>query len=154
MAKQEEALKWIIGILRKHNIPFLAVGGLAAKAYGSKRELVDIDLAMPEKDFFKILEDIKEYHIGGPGRNKEGQWDCEDIEINYKGQIIELGGSDKTKIFNKKSGKWEKFKVNFSKLVIKNVLGMNVPIMPKEDLITYKKILNRKVDRLDLSQIS
>ena len=144
---QKEAILWIITILNKHSIPFQILGGLAAKAHGAKRELIDIDITMPEKDFHKILEDIQEYLVSGPQRTKEGQWDCEDIEIDYKGQIIELGGADKTKIFDKQKNKWVDFKVDFSKSVIKNILGLNLPIIPKQNLINYKKMLNRKVDK-------
>ncbi|NIR53110.1 hypothetical protein GWO43_29865 [candidate division KSB1 bacterium] len=35
-----KALKWIVNILNKHDIPFQATGGLATKAFGSKRKLV------------------------------------------------------------------------------------------------------------------
>lgn len=38
------AAQWIVGLLRDRSIPFLICGGLAAKGYGSERELNDIDL--------------------------------------------------------------------------------------------------------------
>ena len=48
----EEAFKWIVGLLRKHTIPYQIAGGFAARLYGSTRELADIDIGIPE-DFIK-----------------------------------------------------------------------------------------------------
>ena len=49
------ALKWIVKILKNKKVKFNILGGLAAYSYGSKRMLIDIDLAMKNKDFQKIL---------------------------------------------------------------------------------------------------
>jgi hypothetical protein len=38
------AAQWIVRLLRDRDIPFLICGGLAAKGYGSERDLNDIDL--------------------------------------------------------------------------------------------------------------
>jgi hypothetical protein len=38
------ALRWIIGILDRHNIQYQITGGFAAKLYGSSREVNDIDI--------------------------------------------------------------------------------------------------------------
>ena len=40
----QSAAKWIVSQLRERNIPFLICGGLAARGYGSQRDLHDIDL--------------------------------------------------------------------------------------------------------------
>jgi len=59
----EKTLKWIVEILEKRKIRFNVLGGLAAYAYGSKRMLIDIDLAMKNEDYQKILQDIKDYVV-------------------------------------------------------------------------------------------
>jgi hypothetical protein len=45
--KISQALNWIVSLLNRHHIPYQIVGGLAAKAYGARRALVDIDMYVP-----------------------------------------------------------------------------------------------------------
>ena len=39
-----EGLRWIVEILNRNHIPYQLVGGLAAKIYGSARDINDIDI--------------------------------------------------------------------------------------------------------------
>ena len=54
MVKGKKALLWIVRILNKNNVPYQIEGGLAAIYYGSKRDLVDIDIFIPSFGFKKI----------------------------------------------------------------------------------------------------
>jgi hypothetical protein len=63
MRQTKEALHWIVGILRKHKIPFQITGGFAANIYGSTRLLADIDIDLPDKDIFDILPKVQKYVI-------------------------------------------------------------------------------------------
>ena len=50
------AAQWIVGLLRDRNIPFLICGGLAAKGYGSERDLNDIDLFVSGEHFSSVVQ--------------------------------------------------------------------------------------------------
>lgn len=147
------ALKWITDILKKYQIPFQIAGGLAARAYGATRPLDDIDIDLPEPCFESIFAEISPYTTFGPARYKSELWDLYLLTLNYKGQPIDLSGANTVKIFNKVTGKWQKIPADFSKVETKKVLGLKVPIIPLTELIKYKTVLNREVDRIDVQQI-
>lgn len=153
MRKTREAFHWIIFTLRKHKIPFQISGGLAAKAYGSTRELADIDIDIPEKRVPEILSDINKFIIFGPGKYKDKNWDIFLITLRYQGQDIDLGGFGTAKIFDKRKRKWIRYPIDSSKTAIKKVFGLKVPVISKKNLIEYKSGLQRKVDKIDIAII-
>jgi hypothetical protein len=154
MKQPKKALKWIVNVLESNQIPFQIVGGLAAKAYGAKRQLFDIDIYVPEKYMSIVVKETKKYIVWGPKRSKEKNWDLEYMKIMYAEQRIEIGSPEKTKIFNKEKKQWFKEDIDFSKSQIKEVFGLKIPVMPKNQLILRKKRLGRKVDIIDLKQMS
>lgn len=152
-SKATDALHWIINILNKHHIIYQITGGLAAKIYGAKRPLADIDLDLPDQAIITILPEIKPYLIYGPERFQDEQWDILLLTIDYHGQLIDISGADDSMIFNKISNQWEKCEVNFSAAVEKQIGNISVSVISKADLIKYKSVLKREVDILDLEEL-
>ncbi len=148
-----KTLKWIVEVLKRKKIRFNVLGGLAAYAYGSKRMLVDIDLAIKNKDFLKLAKDVEEYLVEEPHFSKSKNWECYYMEIKYDGITIEIGGDRGCKFLDSKTKKWQKLGDGLSKSTIKKVLGLSLPIIPKKELIAYKKKLMRKVDIIDLKNL-
>lgn len=153
MDNVNQALAWLVKKFEKHHIPFQIVGGLAAKAYGSKREVVDIDMYIPHKYFKKFPKELKKFIVWGPKHFKDNCWDVIFLRIIYEDQKIEIADAKSSKIYDKKIKKWICIDIDFSDSVIKKVFEMNVPVIPKQKLIKYKKILSREVDILDLKEI-
>jgi hypothetical protein len=145
-----DALEWIVGILDKHKLAFQISGGLAVKVYGSKRKLVDIDIDIKDKDFVKIIKEVKKYAIFGPRRFKDKNWDLMLMTLNYRGQKIDICG--KAKIYDKNNKKWIQLKPVTS--IYQKINGMYLPFTPKKDLIWYKNKLLRKVDILDIRELN
>lgn len=154
MNHAKEALVWITNIIKKHNIPFQIAGGLAVNAYGSTRELIDIDIDIPEEDFEKITDEIAPFIIFGPSKFKDEDWDMLLLTLNYHGQAIDLSGAFETKIYDKANKTWVKIVNDFAKVKYKNMDGLDLPIIEREALIAYKKILSRPVDLLDVEYLS
>lgn len=149
----EGAFKWIIGMIQKHNIPFQIKGGFASRLYGVNRELADIDISIPEDRFDELVPDIKEYIKSGPEQYLDEEWDLKLITIKYKGQYIDIAGAFEKKNFDKTNKVWVNTPSNFSNSVYMNVYGMEVPIIAKEDLIAYKKLILRDVDIVDIKEL-
>ncbi len=150
----EKTFHWIVGILNMRKIQFQVDGGLAARAYGADRELVDIDLVIHEGDFDKIIDDVKEFIKYGPEHYMDEKWDLKLMTLFHENQTIDIPGARNTKYFDGKNNIWVQSENTLEKSTIKNLLGLNVPVIPLDHLIKEKQILDREVDRIDLSFIN
>ncbi len=99
--KHKEALRWIVGILDKHKVPYRIGGGFAAKIYGSPRPLNDIDISMPGKYLPAILPEISKYITFGPQHYLDGKWDCDILSLEYEGQEFDITDVDTLRMSNK-----------------------------------------------------
>jgi len=151
--KLENALKWIIAILEKHNVPFQISGGLAANIYGAKRIVNDIDLDVPEDKMEILLPDIQQYITFGPAQYKDKRWDLKLITLNYGGQEIDIGGAFETKIFDDHDKVWKLFPAKLEMARSRTIYGITVPVSDPVDLIEYKKLLSGKHQKIDIEAI-
>jgi hypothetical protein len=150
--KTTEALRWIIEIFNRHNVPYRIGGGFAAKMYGSPRPLNDIDFGILEKYFSIILPDISEYITHGPKRYKDAKWDCELITLDYHGQEIDISGTETIKMSNKEKTKWISLDET-SETVDMNVEGIDIKVMNPEALVEYKKELDGEHQLVDIEAV-
>ncbi len=149
----EGAFKWIVGLLQKHSIPFQISGGLAARLYGSTRDLADIDIGIPDDRFDDLYRDVKQYIIYGPERYLDDEWDLKLMTLKYQGQEIDIAGRDNIKIFDKSNKIWTPAHRDLTISEDKEVYGIIVPVIPKESLIAYKSKIARYVDLEDIRQL-
>jgi hypothetical protein len=147
------ALIWITNILNKNNIPFQITGGLAARVYGAKRPLEDVDIDIPEDKFDLIKIEVANFITFGPKNFKSEKWDLLLMTLNYEGQEIDLSGAYHAKIFNESTGTWHKLTEDLSNVVIKEMFGLQLPVIPCNALLVYKKMLAREVDLIDIREI-
>lgn len=147
------AFNWIIDLLETNGIPYQIIGGFAAKAYGATRELWDIDIYVSGKNFPLICRLASSYTEWGPGHYKDESWDCEFVKLRFNGQQIDIGNADNTRWYDREAGAWVTERVDFSSSTPVNIMGRDVPVMPKSKLIEYKRKLGRKVDLEDLEQM-
>lgn len=153
MRQTRKALIWILKVLSKYNIKHRISGGFAAKIYGSKRKLADIDIEIPEDKIIFLSKILKKFIIYGPKRYKDSNWKTDLLTINYAEQEIDLFGAYNSFIFNKNNKKWEKLRVNFPKRTLKEYKGIKINLIKKDDLISYKQKLQRRVDKKDISYL-
>lgn len=147
------ALKWITDLLNRLDIPYQTVGGLATKCYGSTRPLHDIDFYVPGNEIPKLEKELTEYIEFGPAHHRDENWDLVFMKLNYNGYQIEIGDASRARYFDSQSQQWVKEEINFSESDIIEFDGINLPVMPKQDLMRYKQRLDRKVDRIDLREM-
>jgi hypothetical protein len=150
----EAAFRWIVGILQNHNIPFQIGGGFAAQLYGATRELADIDFDIPESRFAELLPEVKQYIKFGPEQYRDDNWDLLLLTLSYEGQDIDICGAYEAKVFDQAQGQWMDIKDDFSTANKLTVYEIDVPIMNKGELIEYKTMLGREVDKIDVAQMT
>lgn len=148
-----KSLRWIIGILNRHHIPFQVTGGLAARLYGGTRPLGDIDLDIPEDRFDEILSEVKPYLYFGPAIYTDDNWKVSLITLNYEGQDIDLGGAYQTQIFDPSQQQWVDSPANLGNVRIVRVSDLEIPVVDAMDFICYKEKLNRVMDTEDIDAV-
>lgn len=151
---ERQALRWIVELLKARDVPFQVVGGLAARAYGATRRLVDIDLYIPVAHIPTVLEAAQPFVTRQPRHHCDEHWDLVFMRLEYGGQPIEIGVADDAKYRDTRHGRWHDAAVDFAASEQLMVLGMEVPVMPREQLLVYKRRLDRPVDRADLGELA
>lgn len=154
MRNIEAALEWIVKILEERKMPFQIDGGLAAKIYGSDRPLADIDIIVHNKDIELLALILKDYIKFGPEKFHDDNWDLLLLmTLEYMDQLIDISGAEEAKIFDKNTSDWVAIETDFDKPEIRELFGMHLPVIPKEQLVREKSKLLRPVDIEDIKAI-
>ena len=148
--KTLNALKWIVGILDRKEIPYLISGGFAVKVYGGTRDLHDIDIDVPEEFLIELQKEVAPYITLPLGHFNDGKWDMELMTVLYKGQEIDLGGAYNTKLSNIDRTEWLPMKVDFSTARKIDVGGIKINVADPERIIAYKKYLDGEHQQEDI----
>ncbi len=148
------ALSWLVNLLDRHAVPYQIVGGLAAHAYGATRPVVDVDLYMPFDQAQPFLAEIQPFIVRQPLPHRSGSWDLVYLALEYANVYIEIGDSSThPRFFNRIDGRWEDQHLEYSASVTTELYGVTVKVMPREELVRYKRMLDREVDHLDLAEM-
>ncbi len=148
------ALAWLVDLFERHAVPYQVVGGLAARAYGATRPVVDVDLYMPFEQAQSLLAEIQPFIVRPPLPHKSDSWDLVYLALEYHDVYIEIGDSSThPRFFNRLDGCWEDQRLDYGASVTANLFEVEVKVMPREELARYKRMLDRDVDHLDLAEM-
>lgn len=153
-ARIARALRWIASVLDDLGVRWVVAGGLAARAHGATRPLHDIDLYVEEGALERILPRVRAHHAHGPRRHRDERWDCLFLEVRYAGEEIELAEDARCRHRSGADAPWHPAGVDFDAADRREVSGVEVPVMPLEALVAYKRRLGREVDRRDLEELT
>jgi hypothetical protein len=147
------ALAWIAGVLDDLGVPYQVVGGLAARAHGATRPLVDIDLYVPSEALEPVARAVAPHVTRPPTRHRDEHWDLAYMKLEYAGRTVEIAGADDARYREGDGDRWWDADIDFDASRRIGILGTEVPVMGRERLMEYKRRLDREVDRLDLDLI-
>lgn len=148
------ALEWVSGLLEELSIPFQVAGGLAAVAHGATRILQDIDIYVPSGALWEIRRRVTTHEIRGPRRVRSERWDCLLLEVRHSGEEIELADAERTRYRGGEGEPWFEADVDFEKAIRLEVFGVELPVMPLDDLVRYKRRIGRDVDLHDVAELT
>lgn len=147
-------LWWIVDVLAKSQVPYQLVGGLAAHAYGAKRDLVDIDFYIDGAGFAAIMPLVQEQHVFGPIRHRDAIWDLVYMQLLYGQWQIELAAAESARFYDSEGRVWVDANIDFRAAEMCDLYGVTIAVMPKNKLADYKLRLGREVDLLDIEQMN
>ena len=152
------ALSWIVSLQNRYGIPYQICGGMAARAYGATRPLVDIDIyasLQGSPHFQAFMDEIQPYLIRAWTPYRSAAWDILYLALDYQGMQIEIAESTThPRFYNHRDGRWEEQVIDFAASTHLDLYGVEVAIMPKDDLFAYKAMQDREVDHLDIEQVT
>ena len=151
---QREVLRFLVQVLNGEGIEYQVSGGLAAIAHGATRPLYDIDLEIHKKDVECVRTAFREYIIEDWNNNLEGEDDQFDIwmmKLEIKGVPIDINQVEEVYLISKTGERT--LQPSDMDTEAKVVEGITLPVLRKEPLIAYKKILARDTDLIDIEQI-
>jgi hypothetical protein len=147
------ALLWITDVFARADVTYQAVGGIAARAFGATRPVADLDFYLDRTDLAAVLGDVREFCVWGPSHFRDETWDLTFAKVDWRGVRIELAQAEGAKYYSTAQRAWIDQGVDFGRSARVNVMGVELLVMPREQLIAYKQALGRPVDRADLEQI-
>lgn len=149
-----KALAWVDGLLARHAVPYQIVGGTAAWAYGSRRPIWDIDLYAPLADAPGAVAELLPRAGWGPAAYLGDAWDLTYVKLFHTDVQIEIGYTDPMpRFYSVRQQRWLDQPIDFGRSVALSLFGLEVPVMPLDELAAYKSELGREVDLADLDAI-
>lgn len=133
--------------------PALAVGGLAARAWGGTRDLVDLDFYVPLDVIPMLARALAPSAAGGPVHVKGAHWDLTLLRLDLDGCAVEFGAAEDARWRDARTGAWRSAAIDFSRHEMREIFGVRVPVMLRDELIAYKAALDRDVDAIDLHDL-
>jgi hypothetical protein len=148
-----EVLAWLSDLFRDRGVEYAAAGGLAARAWGATRPLVDLDFFVHADDLDRLEADLEPYVARPLTALTDDHWDLTFLRLEYSGIPLELCVAEGARYREAATGEWHDACPSFSGCPEREVLGVKVRIMDRDDLLEYKRRVDRAVDRADVAAI-
>ena len=138
-------------LLEMNRIPFIAIGGLASIAWGARRPLVDIDIQVKYSDLLAVKELFAEYLRVDIRHYVTEKWDIKQMVLAIDGIGVDICAAEDFYVV--KDGKRYLVDNSLDAPILKDIEGIRVPVLPKDRLMAYKRLIGRIVDLEDLAQL-
>ncbi len=151
---QKKVLTLLVEALQRNNIEFQVSGGLAVLVHGGTRPLYDIDLEIHKGDVEVVRALFKDYITEDWNNDLEGpddQFDIWMMKLEINGVPIDINQVEEVYLISKTGERTLQSSVMDTEP--REFMGLTLPVLRKESLIAYKKIIARDTDLIDVKQL-
>lgn len=147
-------LRWMCELLPKENIPYQISGSVAAIAHGAKRSTDEIDLFVSAAQFSKVFRLIVSHVVAYAWRRVDDDWDRLTLSLEHDGTRVTISVAEGAQFREAATQEWLEAEVNLEASEMKMVFGIEVSIMPRDQLLDQMRRLDREIDRRDIRDIT
>jgi hypothetical protein len=146
-----ETLKVLSDFFTHEGIVYHVTGGLAGNIYGSNWKLSDIDLEVHLSDLSRV-EKCFSAHVKRPiARYVDDEFDIWLLQLCLNGIVIDINAVEDFYVFT--NGERIKIETTFNSSMLLEYHDLKLSVQSLEEIIAYKRILNRRADVDDLSTL-
>lgn len=141
------ALRWVCGLLGDCGIPFQVTGDAAALAHGAPRPVDSVELFVAAEHVPALLRAAGERVAAPPWRRLDAAWDRVVLSLSHDGVAIDVCVVEAARFKEAATEEWVEANVDPGTSVIREVWGIEAPVMPREQLLEQRRRLARRNDR-------
>jgi|GEM_PF-484756 len=148
---QIDAVRTLVDLFARLCIPYRCTGGLAGNFYGSRWPLSDIDIDVRGCDLPVVAAALGSNITMSPHRVVDDEFDIVLLKARVSGVEAEIIQGEEA--FINVGGVWERFDVDVNRAARVHWGGIDIPLIPLDELIGYKRKLGRQADVADLLDV-
>lgn len=148
------ALHWVRGLLDGCGIPFQLAGDVAAMAYGATRPAQRLELFIPAEHVPALIRAARETVVDYPWRRLDDTWDRVTLSLSHDGVTIDVCVVEAARFREAATGAWRDACIDPAASETLRVWNMEVPVVPRQQLLVQKRCVDREIDRGDICDIT
>jgi hypothetical protein len=150
---QRRALQRLVRTLESTSIPFQVTGGLAAIAYGAQRALYDIDIDVSAKDLPRVRDLFRACITHDIHRLDGRHFELTMLTLEIDGVPVDVSQAEDTYV-KTADGRRVLVATELTRAARRQVGGLEVPVCALDELVAYKRLVDRPTDRQDVAAIT
>lgn len=151
-AAQRDALATLLDALHDIGLPFQATGGLAGNLHGSQWPLHDLDFDVADAALPLLADRFREQVVAGPAPYRDTEFALELLTLRLGEVEADLVAAQSIRLIDA-AGRERPAPTDLARVVLRPFDGREIPTMPLDTLIAYKRAIGRHADVADLERL-
>jgi hypothetical protein len=150
---QRRALERLVRTLESAAIAFQVTGGLAAIAYDARRPLYDIDVDVSARDLPRLRELFRACLTHDIHRLDGRHFELTMLTLEIDGVPVDVSQAEDTYV-KTADGRRVPVATELARAERRQVGGLEMPVCALDELVAYKRLVDRPTDRQDVDAIT